>query len=88
MKKNDIISSQTSIPAEQLVALEKIGLVVRELRFNFGLITQKELADRCGVHFNTIRTIEHGRRNYNLVSLIKIISYFEYDLPTFIGKLM
>lgn len=88
MKKNDIISSQSSIPGEQLVALEKIGLVVRELRFNFGLITQKELADRCGVHFNTIRTIEHGRRNYNLVSLIKIISYFEYDLPTFMRELM
>lgn len=88
MKKNDIISSQSSIPSEQLVALEKIGLVVRELRFNFGLITQKELANRCGVHFNTIRTIEHGKRNYNLVSLIKIISYFEYDLPTFMRELM
>ena len=88
MKKNDIISSQSSIPSEQLVALEKIGLVVRELRFNFGLITQKELANRCGVHFNTIHTIEHGRRNYNLLSLIKIISYFEYDLPTFMRELM
>jgi transcriptional regulator with XRE-family HTH domain len=88
MKKNDIISSQSSIPSEQLVALEKIGLVVRELRFNFGLITQKELANRCGVHFNTIRTIEHGKRNYNLVSLIKIISYFEYDLPTFMRELI
>jgi len=51
-------------------------------------ITQKELADRCGVHFNTIHTIEHGRRNYNLLSLIKIISYFEYDLPTFMRELM
>ena len=88
MKKNDRISSQSSIPGEQLVELEKIGLVIRELRFNFGLLTQKELADRCGVHFNTIHTIEHGRRNYNLLSLIKIICYFEYDLPTFMRELM
>jgi transcriptional regulator with XRE-family HTH domain len=88
MKKNDIISSKSSIPGEQLVTLEKIGLVVRELRFNFGLITQKELAERCGVHSNTIRTIEQGRKNYNLVSLMKIISYFEYDLPTFMRELM
>ena len=88
MKKNDIISSQSSISGKQLVELEKIGLVIRELRFNFGLLTQKELADRCGVHFNTIHTIEHGRRNYNLVSLIKIISYFEYDLPTFMRELI
>jgi transcriptional regulator with XRE-family HTH domain len=88
MKKNDIISSQSSISGKQLVELEKIGLVIRELRFNFGLLTQKELADRCGVHFNTIHTIEHGRRNYNLLSLIKIISYFEYDLPTFMRELM
>jgi transcriptional regulator with XRE-family HTH domain len=88
MKKNDRISRQSSIPGEQLVELEKIGLVVRELRFNFGLITQKELAVRCGLHTNTIRTIEQGRKNYNLVSLMKIISYFKYDLPTFMRELM
>ena len=88
MKKNNKISSQSSIPGEQLVELEKIGLVVRELRFNFGLITQKELAVRCGLHTNTIRTIEQGRKNYNLVSLMKIISYFKYDLPTFMRELM
>lgn len=51
-EKNDIISSQSSISGKQLVELEKIGLVIRELRFNFGLLTQKELADRCGVHLN------------------------------------
>jgi transcriptional regulator with XRE-family HTH domain len=88
MQKNERISSQSSMPGEHLAELIKIGLVIRELRFNFGLLTQKELADRCGVHFNTIRTIEHGGRNYNLVSLMKIISYFEYDLPTFMKELM
>ena len=88
MKKNDKISDQSSIPGKQLVELEKIGHVIRELRFNFGLLTQKELAYRCGVHCNTIRTIEHGRRNYNLVSLMKIINYFEYDLPTFMRDLI
>jgi transcriptional regulator with XRE-family HTH domain len=88
MIKNEITDGQTSMSEEQLAELEKIGLVIRELRFNFGLLTQKELADRCGVHRNTIRSIEHGRRNYNLVSLTKIINYFEYDLSTFMRELM
>ena len=82
------ISGQSYLPGEHMAELKKIGLVIRELRFNYGLLTQKELSVRCGVHFNTVRSIEHGRRNYNLVSLIKIISYFEYDLPTFMRKLM
>lgn len=88
MSKNERVYNQASIPGEQLVELKKIGFIIRELRFNFGLLTQKELAERCGVHSNTIRTIEQGRRNYNLVSLMKIISYFEYDLPTFMRELM
>ena len=88
MQKKERISGQSSIPGEHLAELKKIGLVIRELRFNYGLLTQKELSERCGVHFNTIRTIEHGGRNYNLVSLMKIISYFEYDLPTFMRELM
>jgi transcriptional regulator with XRE-family HTH domain len=88
MKKNERTSGQTSMPGEHLAEFKKIGLIIRELRFNYGLLTQKELSVRCGVHFNTIRVIEHGGRNYNLVSLMKIISYFEYDLPTFVRELM
>lgn len=88
MQKKERISGQSSMPEEHLVELEKLGLIIRELRFNYGLLTQKELSARCGVHFNTIRAIEHGVRNYNLVSLMKIISYFEYDLPTFMRELM
>ena len=88
MQKNERISGQSSMPCEHLAELKKIGLIIRELRFNYGLLTQKELSERCGVHFNTIRAIEHGGRNYNLVSLMKIISYFEYDLPTFMRELM
>lgn len=88
MQKNERTSGQTSMPGEHLAELKKIGLVIRELRFNYGLLTQKELSDRCGVHFNTIQSIEHGDKNYNFLSLIKIISYFEYDLPTFMRELM
>jgi transcriptional regulator with XRE-family HTH domain len=79
-----MISEQTLKSEEGPTELQKIGFVIRELRFNFELMTQKELAERCGVHFNTIQAIEHGDRNYNLMSLLKIIRYFEYDLSTFI----
>jgi DEAD/DEAH box helicase domain-containing protein len=67
MKKNERTSGQTSMPGEHLAELKKIGLVIRELRFNYGLLTQKELSDRCGVHFNTIQSIEHGDKNYNFL---------------------
>lgn len=87
MQKKGRISDQSYLPDKHLAELKKIGLVIRELRFNYGLLTQKELSARCGVHFNTVRAIEHGGRNYNLVSLMKIISYFEYDLTTFMREL-
>jgi len=86
LKKRKVISGQTLMSCEDLTELQKIGFVIRELRFNFELLTQKELSERCGVHFNTIQAIEHGDRNYNLMSLLKIISYFEYDLSTFIKE--
>jgi DNA-binding XRE family transcriptional regulator len=76
------------MPGEDLSELQKIGFVIRELRFNFGLLTQKDLAERCGVHFNTIQAIEHGDKNYNLKSLLKIINHFEYDLSNFIKEFL
>lgn len=87
MKNNKSISGQKSIPEENLRELQRIGLVIRELRFNFGLLTQKQLAKKSGVHFNTIQAIEHGDKNYNIMSLMKIIDYFEYDLSTMASEL-
>lgn len=88
MKESKDNSGKKSISEDQLKELQLIGQVIRELRFNFGLMTQKELAEQCGVHFNTIRTVESGDRNYNIMSLIEIINYFEFDLLTFIKELM
>ena len=82
MKKANIDSYTKS--GEHQQELKKIGHVIRGLRFNFGLLTQKELADKSGVHFNTIQVIEHGDKNYNILSLMKIISFFDYELSTFI----
>ena len=83
MKKAIIGSNKNSISEEHLLELQKIGSIIRELRFNFGLLTQKELAEKSVVHFNTIQAIEHGERNYNILSLLKVISFFDYELSTF-----
>ena len=69
-----------SISKYKLHELQLIGQLIRELRFNFGVLTQKELAECCGVHFNTIKTIERGNRNYNIISLIKIMGILIYKL--------
>lgn len=81
-------SFRISISPDQVKELQLIGLAIRELRFNYGMMTQKELSEQCGVHFNTIQAIEHGDRNYNLKSLLKIIRYFDYDLTTFSRELL
>ena len=88
MKKSKSNSKQNGISGDHSMELHLIGCVIKELRFNYGLLTQKELAYRCGVHFNTILAIEHGDRNYNLKSLLKIINHFEYDLSTFIKEFL
>lgn len=79
MKIDKNITGNRTISEDYIDDLEKIGFVIRELRFNHGLLTQKELAEACGVHFNTIRSIELGNRNYNILSLMKIISFFDYE---------
>jgi transcriptional regulator with XRE-family HTH domain len=88
MKKPGRNSFGESISLDQEKELKLIGLAIRELRFNFGLLTQKELAEQCNVHYNTIQAIEHGDRSYNLKSLLKIIRYFDYDLTTFSRELL
>ncbi len=86
MKKAIIDTNRNSISDEHLQELQKIGHIIRELRFNFGLLTQKELAEKSGVHFNTIQVIENGEKNYNILSLMKVIAFFDYELSTFIKE--
>ena len=83
MKNSKSDSPHSPICDDHIQELNEIGHVVQELRFNFGLLTQKELAEKSGVHYNTIQAIESGR-NYNILSLLKVISAFEYELSTFI----
>lgn len=83
MKKAKRIIGQKPFTDEHSNELRQVGQVIRELRFNFGLLTQKELAEKCGVHFNTIQAIERGERNYNIQSIIKIIHFFDYNLKEF-----
>jgi transcriptional regulator with XRE-family HTH domain len=87
MKKSRNNYVQKSISKNQLKELQLVGQLIRELRFNYGVLSQKDLAEKCGVHFNTIQAIERGNRNYNIISLLKIINFFEYDLSTFIKEL-
>ena len=79
---------QKTNPDDPATELQLIGKTIKELRFNFGLLTQKELAEQCNVHYNTVQAIERGDRNYNLKSLLKIIRYFDYDLTTFSKELL
>lgn len=79
MKKDKNTTGNRTISEDYIEDLKKIGLALRELRFNYGLLTQKELAEESGIHFNTIRAIEQGDKNYNILSLMKIISFFNYD---------
>jgi transcriptional regulator with XRE-family HTH domain len=83
MKKSKINSGQKSISKDQLKELQLIGQVIRELRFSYGLMTQKELAEKCGIHFNTIKAIECGDKNYNILSFMKIISFFNFEISIF-----
>jgi transcriptional regulator with XRE-family HTH domain len=88
MKKSKSNSKQKNISEDQLKELLHIGYVIKELRFNYGMLTQKKLAQICGVHYNTIHAIEQGERSYNILSLMKIISYFGYDLSSFIKEFL
>ena len=83
MKKTTFNHNKITTREEYQKELQKIGHVIRELRFNYGLLTQKNLARMSGVHFNTIQAIERGEKNYNILSLLKILSFFKYELSTF-----
>ena len=50
----------------------KLGVVLQELRKEQGL-TQKELADKCGITKNYISKIENNASNVRVTTLMKIM---------------
>ncbi len=50
---------------------ERVGKNIRKLRKDRAL-TQEELAERSGLHFTYISSVERGERNISIVNLEKI----------------
>ena len=56
----------------------EIGRRVRRQRVKLG-ITQEGLAERSGFHVTWISSVENGRRNLSVVSLVRLASALEVD---------
>ncbi|MBI2429420.1 MAG: helix-turn-helix domain-containing protein, partial [Ignavibacteriales bacterium] len=65
--------------------LQHFGLVVKELRRE-KLLSQEELANRCGLHRTYITDIEHGTRNVSLKNISKIARAVEVPLHDLFGR--
>jgi len=48
-----------------------IGLRIRERRTALG-ISQSALAERCGMHFTFVSSIERGERNISMSTLLRL----------------
>ena len=66
-----------NLPKQKLAMA--LGARIRELRINLGL-TQKELAERCGMLEPNIGAIERGTNTPNISTLAKIATALEADL--------
>jgi transcriptional regulator with XRE-family HTH domain len=62
------------------------GARVRELRLSLGL-TQKELAERSGLHHTYISSVEMGERNVSLVNITRLAAALGVDPPQLLGPL-
>lgn len=56
-----------------------IGALIKSIRVQLGM-SQKALAKRAGIPQSTISRIEHGERDANLSTLIKILGAISCDL--------
>ncbi len=59
--------------------LSHLGVIIREYRFCNGL-TQLDLADAAGIHYNTIRRLENSKGNITLNTLFQLADALEIDL--------
>ena len=55
---------------------------IRQLRFDFGEMTQRELADRVGVSRQTINSIENGKHSPSLELAIRIADVFRESVDS------
>jgi XRE family transcriptional regulator, regulator of sulfur utilization len=65
--------------------LTTLGIQVRELRNEHGW-TQRELAERAGVHVNVIGSIERGRSAMRISTLVEICRALQTTCDGLIGE--
>ncbi|MGD0880503.1 MAG: helix-turn-helix transcriptional regulator [Acidimicrobiales bacterium] len=73
--------------AKRTAAQTELGLRVRRLRTAQGL-SQMALADRIGLHFTFVSTVERGERNLSLSSLLRIAEGLGVDPAELVRGLM
>lgn len=59
-------------------AQTELGIRVRALRAELGL-SQMALADRIGLHFTFVSSVERGERNLSLSSLVRLAEGLEVN---------
>ena len=59
--------------------MEQIGTIIKSRRKELG-ITQQELADLAGVGINSLLSIERGKGNPSLQTLMRILDVLGLDL--------
>lgn len=57
---------------------EEFGKRVRRRRLALHL-TQEELAERCGLHFTYVGSLERGERNVSLINIVRIAAALKTD---------
>lgn len=74
------------LASQRTPAQVELGRRVRARRKEMGL-SQMGLADRVGLHFTFISTVERGERNLSLASLIAISRGIGVDLGVLVADL-
>ncbi len=69
-------------------ALKVIGVKIRQLRKGQTNLNYKDFADQLQeegvmVSKNTLQRIESGNENYNLLSLLSLLKYFDIQISDF-----
>jgi transcriptional regulator with XRE-family HTH domain len=74
------------LASQRTPAQVELGRRVRERRRDLGL-SQMALADRIGLHFTFVSTVERGERNLSLASLLAIADGLGMDLSELVADL-
>jgi transcriptional regulator with XRE-family HTH domain len=57
---------------------EALGQRIRRRRTELGL-SQMALADRCGMHFTFVSSVERGERNISMITLLRLAEGLEVE---------